>query len=205
MCMTWSDQKIKEGFERFFKEYGRYPTAREIDKFPFLPSSRSIQRIRGGLKEVRRKLGLSIVNYTEGAVRSAKAKSVGTRGLTHEKQIRQILLNKFGEIFVHEQKPFNDYEGRLDFYVYSKNENFGIDVFYPSDQDNFTGCINNKQRLYKNVAHKLILLQANPQITQKDIYQYLATKKNPLPSNILVFSLDTFLNFINSLEPLKVL
>ncbi len=203
--MTWSEQKIKEGFEQFFKEHGRYPTAREIDKYSLLPSSRSIQRLRGGLEEIRRKLGLPIINFTKGVARSAKAKAVGIRGLAHEKQIRQILLDKFGEIFVHEQKPFNDYEGRLDFYVYTKSENFGIDVFYPSDRDNLMGCINNKQRLYQNLTYKLILLQVNPQLTQKDIDQYLFTKKKQLPSNILIFSLNTFLNFINHLEPLKTL
>lgn len=203
--MAWTEQKIKEGFESFFKEHGRYPTAHEIDRYSRLPSSRQIQRRFGGLEEIRKTLGLQITNFTKGAVRSAKAKAVGDRGLVSEKQIQQILLNKFGETFVHEQKPFNNYErGRLDFYVYTKQESFGIDVFYPNDKDSFIGCINSKQRLYKKLTHRLILLQVNPQITQKDIDQYLYTKKKILPSNMLVFSLTTFLNFIDGLEPLKI-
>ncbi|MES2971937.1 MAG: hypothetical protein V4702_06475 [Patescibacteria group bacterium] len=45
----WTIEEIKAGFEAFVKDYGRYPTALEIDAYEFLPSSRSLQRSYGGL------------------------------------------------------------------------------------------------------------------------------------------------------------
>lgn len=196
--------KIKEGFDKFYQEHGRYPTALEIDEYASLPSSRQIQRRFGGLQNLRKELGLDTLNFTKGSIRSQSAQYIGKRGLDFEREIRKILINKFGEVFVHEQKPFNDYAGRLDFFVYAKNNKFGIDVFFASYKHSLIGCINSKQRLYKNFADKLILLQLNPKIDQKVVDQYLSNKKNTLPSNVSVLSLNKFLKFIQTIQPLQV-
>ena len=155
--MTWTKEKIKEGLQKYYNEFGRYPTAHEIDKYPYLPSSRQIQRRFGGLPELRKQLGIEITDYTRGETRSHKAEIIGKRGLNYEKDIQKILIKHFGEIFVHEQKPFNDYSGRLDFFVYAKDEKFGVDVFYAEDIHSLTGCINYKQRSYKGFSDTLIL------------------------------------------------
>lgn len=202
--MTWTKNKIKEGFDKFYQEHGRYPTALEIDAYAGLPSSRQIQRRFGGLPKLRQELDLGTLDFTKGSVRSQTAQYIGKRGLDFEKAVRKILVDKFGEVFVHEQKPFNDYAGRLDFFVYAKNNKFGIDVFFASDEHNLVGCINSKQRLYKRFSDKLILLQLNPGIDQKVIDQYLSNKKNALPSNIAVLSLDKFLVFLKTIRPLHV-
>jgi len=46
--MAWTKNKIKDGFDKFYQEHGRYPTALEIDEYADLPSSRQIQRRLAG-------------------------------------------------------------------------------------------------------------------------------------------------------------
>ncbi|MDP3935272.1 MAG: hypothetical protein Q8Q46_03600 [Candidatus Giovannonibacteria bacterium] len=173
--MTWTKNKIKEGFDKFYQEHGRYPTALEIDAYVGLPSSRQMQRRFGGLPKLRQELNLDTLDFTKGSVRSQTAQYIGKRGLDFEKVVRKILVDKFG-----------------------------IDVFFASDRHNLMGCINSKQRLYKNFVDKLILLQLNPKIDQKIIDQYLSNKENALPSNASVLSLDKFLEFIQTIQPLQV-
>lgn len=202
--IIWTEEKIREGFKKFFQEHGRYPSALEVDIFEDLPSSRQIQRKYGGLVRLRTKLGLPEVDYTKGLVRSQKAQEVGKRGLLYEQQVYQMLVSYFGEIAVHEQKPFSDYSGRYDFYVYSKDGIFAIDVFYPIDLFSFAGCVNSKQRLYKNFKEEIILLCVNSKIKQATIEKALKTKKNILPLNIRVLDIDQFKKFIKDKTPLKV-
>ena len=39
----WTIEKIKNGFEKFYAENKKYPTADEINDFNSLPSSRQIE------------------------------------------------------------------------------------------------------------------------------------------------------------------
>lgn len=57
MADTWTQEKLKIAFERYIAEYGRLPTAPEVDLTDYLPSSRQIQRSFGGLKKLRQALG----------------------------------------------------------------------------------------------------------------------------------------------------
>lgn len=210
--ITWTEEKIKNGFEKFFEKYGRYPNVLEIDNFLELPSSKQLQRRFGGVRQLREKLGLSDIDFTTGEHRSRIAKFIGGRGLDKEREIQKILVERFGEMFVHEQKPFNNYVGRLDFVIYTKptrplaikNFKFAIDVFYPSDLYSLAGCINTKQRLYKNLDFGLILLQMNKEISQKQIDDFIAKKKNVLNNNIKVFNYPKFLEFISNLEAIEI-
>lgn len=133
----WSLEKIRVGFEEFFKEFGRYPTALEIDKFRLLPSARQIQRRFNGLKSLRKSFKLPISDYGSGEARRKIARVVNARGREKEYAFRTILVSHFGEMFVHGQKPFNNYKSRVDFFVYAKNYRFGVDVFFPSSKRNF--------------------------------------------------------------------
>ncbi len=62
----WTVNKIRDGFEKFYELHSRYPTAHDIDDFHLLPSSRQIQRKFGGLTNLRKVIGLEIVNYGRG-------------------------------------------------------------------------------------------------------------------------------------------
>lgn len=77
--------------EKYYNEFGRYPTAHDIDLYPYLPSSRQIQRRFGGLPELRKQLGIQITDYTRGRTRSNKAAIIGKRGLNYEKDIQMCV------------------------------------------------------------------------------------------------------------------
>lgn len=92
---TWDIGKIKNGFERFLKENGRLPTAREIDKINYLPTSRTIQREHGGLEKLRISLGYFTSHFGKGENRSKIATIVNKRGIEAEGHLKQVLINKF--------------------------------------------------------------------------------------------------------------
>jgi len=108
----WTDEAIKKGFERFFAEHERYPTTPEIDSSHYLPSSRQLQRRFGGVPVIRERLGLPISDFTKGSARSEMAINIGERGRKEEQIIYKILTDYFGEVFIHGQKPFNNYSCR---------------------------------------------------------------------------------------------
>ena len=162
--IQWDLIKIRTGFQEFRKIHGRFPYALEIDDYPLLPSSRQIQRKFGGLKELRKLLGFSEneLDHSKGETRSNLAKMIGRRGKDFEKEVYELLVNKFNEIYVHQQKPFNNYASRIDFFVYAKNHKFGIDVFYPENIHNLVGCVNIKERTYSKSGFDVIFLSINP-------------------------------------------
>lgn len=102
----WNEQKIKDGFVKFYKENGHYPTAPEIDKCSYLPSSREIQRTYGGIVRIRTRMGLTEeeIDHSKGINRSNLGKVSGIVSLASEKTIQDLLTNLYGEICVHEQK-----------------------------------------------------------------------------------------------------
>jgi hypothetical protein len=57
MKISWTAEKIKEGFERFLVEQGRLPLSQEIDGIDYLPSKKLIERNFGGLEKLRAELG----------------------------------------------------------------------------------------------------------------------------------------------------
>ncbi|MDD4819113.1 MAG: hypothetical protein PHH27_02975, partial [Candidatus Colwellbacteria bacterium] len=114
----YSIEEIKEGFERFKVINGRLPIAPEIDKIDYLPSSRQIQRRFGGLENLRKTLGYTDTNFGKGLFRSEITNRVNKRGRESEKTLEKILKDKFGEVFVHTEKIFDDSKNRVDFYIY---------------------------------------------------------------------------------------
>lgn len=124
----WTIKKIKEGFERFLGEHGRLPIAPEIDQLEYLPSSRQIQRKFGGLEKLRETLNYKDVHFGRGDYRSKIASRVNLKGREIELQLEKILRNKFHEVFIHTERIFDDTKNRVDFYVYSPDEDFGKSV-----------------------------------------------------------------------------
>ena len=202
--IKWTLEKIKYGLDEFYKSNNRYPSALEIDEYSLLPSSRQIQRRFGGLKELRRSLGLpeEDLDYTKGKTRSDVAKTIGIRGKNFEKEIYALLINKFGEIFVHQQKPFNNYKSRADFFIYAKDYKFGIDVFYPKDLHSFVCCVNIKEKIYSNLDFNMIFLTINPSVNQTLIDKFLSRRKNKTPHKVMDF--DEFKKHINTIAPLRL-
>ncbi|GBE16712.1 hypothetical protein BMS3Abin15_00534 [bacterium BMS3Abin15] len=156
----WTIEKIKEGFEKFFEIHGRYPTAYDVDDFEFLPSARQIQRRFGGLIKLRKRLGLSIDNYSIGDNRSKIATQSNINARKYETEVLNILLEKFDEKFIHIERPVDTYninynsKSRYDFYVYAKPHNFAIDVVKTNDVRTLIKNINLKEKKYNKIDSK---------------------------------------------------
>lgn len=186
--VKWTIPKIKSGFSSFYTEFGRYPTAHEVDAYSKLPSSRQIQRAYGGLVKLREMLGLKgQTDFTTGAYSSLRATRIAKRAHETERVVYNYLAREFGGVFVHREYLFlDDRRTRTDFFVHSKKGNFSIDVFYPKNKKTLLGCINSKMRTYSKeemLQYPVIFLMMNPGISQKEIEEIVSNKKIKLMSN----------------------
>lgn len=193
----WTTQTIQAGLEKFYNDFKHYPTSLEIDRCEYLPSSRQIQRRYGGLDELRKILGYSETHFGTGDHRSQIAKQINELSKNTENALHKILTEKFGEMFVHVEKPYADNsKQRLDFFIYTPSGNFGVDVFYPKHLHSMVGVINIKQQSYLQYHGKLILVVANPKISQGEIDTILKYKTKPIPDNIYVNTIIQFKEFL---------
>jgi len=205
----WTIDTIKEGFEIFFKEYNRYPTAHEIDSYKHLPSSRQIQRKFGGLPAIRKELKLlGPINFTMGTYSKERARKINRRSHKIEGEVYLYLLNKFGKVFVHREFFFiDDKRTRTDFYIYYKGGTFSVDVFYPENYKNMIGCINSKMRTYKSeimINYPVIFLMMNDEITEEEIEKIIDRKKKPIHKNQKIMNYKQFKKFCSSKKRLAV-
>lgn len=189
--ITWTKEKIHKAFERYIREHGRLPTALEVDTTDYLPSSRHIQREFGGLKMFRASLGYPDSNFAAGTYRSKIAHRVNHRGRTSELELEDQLRDRFGEVFVHTEKVFSDRKTRVDFYVYTPEGNFGIDIFYPDNMRTLQSNLNIKMKKYDDFSDTLFYVIANNEIDQTILDKFLTTKKIPLPKNHKLVNIAT--------------
>ncbi|HEX8974865.1 MAG TPA: hypothetical protein VF817_05315 [Patescibacteria group bacterium] len=192
----WTLEKVKEGFEKFLQINGRYPAAYDIDDCEFLPSSRQIQRIFGGLVNLRKTFSLPIENYTKGQEGSEKAIRINETGKRCELLIFELLKDRFDEKFVHIEKPLDRaYKNRYDFYVYAKPFNFAVDVFSTDDSRSLVNIMNLKAKKYQrsiNHKEKLYFVCFEDNLDWKRVEKWLANRKNPFPKNWAVMDTDLF-------------
>jgi len=197
-----------EGFKKFELEFGRLPTAPEIDKLSYLPSSRQIQRKFGGLEKLREVLGYKDTNFGRGDYRTKIALRVNKKGRESEIELEKLLRNKFGEVFVHTERIFDDSKNRVDFYVYSPDGNFGIDVFYTGTIQDLQKNINLKIDKYLKFPSQLYLVVANPDFIQERLNIYSKNKRKVLPANTTILTMKTLLDLIKNKRsynnPLKI-
>jgi hypothetical protein len=146
----WNLINIRDGLERFHSEFGKYPTATEFEDCPYLPSARQTQRRFGGLIELRQLLKLNgPFDLTKGEHSSKRARDINERAQLKEKEVYDYLTLHFGKPFVHREYLFDDKRKvRADFFIYTKSGGFAVDVFYPRDKHNLTGCLNIKMKTY---------------------------------------------------------
>jgi hypothetical protein len=201
----WTTQTIRAGLEKFYNDFKHYPTSLEIDKCEYLPSSRQIQRRYGGLDELRKILGYSETHFGTGDHRSQIGKQINELSKNTENALYKILTDKFGEVFVHVEKPYsNSSKQRLDFYIYTPSGNFAVDVFYPKHLHSMVGVINIKQQSYIDYKGKLILVVANPQISQGEIDRLIKEKTKPISGNINVKTIIQFQEFIQNQSTYRI-
>jgi hypothetical protein len=196
----WTHDELRDGMEEFYKEHGRYPTGPEVDKYSYLPSARSIERSFGGLIALRDALKLTGQNdFRTGAYSAERAHTIGDRANKTEQIVYEFLTEKFGKELVHREYFFaDDARTRADFFVYDASGNFCVDVFYPSNYRNLTGCLNSK--LQKYTAERLgnypvIFLQMNPDISQKEVDLLIQRKQNGLSKGSHLMGWEVFVEF----------
>ncbi len=200
----WEIKDIGNGFKKFYTLYGHYPASHEIDTFEFLPSARSIQRRFGGLVHIRERLGLDTsFDLRTGEHSSRRAKKINTRAHALEKRVYDYLVNKFSVEFVHREHFFtDDRRTRTDFFVYCRDSNFSVDVFFPQDRRNLIGCLNCKMKTYKDTVmlqYPVIFLQMNDNISAQEISEMLARKKNKLHAYQRVMVWNEFKEFCDKM------
>ncbi|MFA5791606.1 MAG: hypothetical protein WC884_01045 [Candidatus Paceibacterota bacterium] len=197
----WTIEKIKEGFDRFFKEHDRLPKSLEIDKVDYLPNRKFIERNFGGLEKLRGDLGYLDTHFGKGKFRSEIAHRVNISGRNTELALEKLLKDKFGEVFVHTEKIFDNTKNRIDFYIYSPSGNFGIDVFGTETMHTLQTNMSAKLSKYSGFKERLFFVVANDSFSQIDLDSYSIRKKRILPMNakiITVNSLEKFLLEMNT-------
>jgi len=195
----WTIKRIKNGFDKFLQENGRLPTAREVDHLNYLPSSRWIEYKFGGLEKLRKELGYEVTHFGKGKFRQRLASEANRLGREAELELETFLRNIFGEVFVHTERSFDNTKLKIDFYIYSPDGNFGVDVFHTGTMRDFEVNINAKLSKYLNFPDKLYLVVVNDKIEQIEINHCLRNKKKIIPSNITILTIDNFKNYVTSL------
>ena len=192
----WTIEKIKNGFERFQQENGRLPICPEIDNLNYLPSSRQIQRKFGGLEKLRTVMGYSDVNFGKGEHRKKISLRTGKKGREEELKLEKVLREKFHEVFVHTERMFNDSKTRVDFYVYSPDGIFGIDIFYTETMKDLQKNVNIKIDKYHDSPYDLYFVVANPMFNQDELDIYVRDKKKALSAKTHILTLASLYLFI---------
>lgn len=159
----WNIITIEQAMKRFKEENGQWPTATQFDMCDYLPSARSIQRRYGGLPALRGQLGLKDTHFNQGEHRSDLAKRINVEGRELEVRAYEFLKDVFGEICVHEQKPYGDGTKRLDMYVYAPEYNFGVDTFKAIDYFSLTKNLRHKLKNYEGFQEPLFLVYECPE------------------------------------------
>lgn len=198
----WTLEKVRDGFEKFYELYNRYPTAYDVDDFEFLPSARQIQRKFGGLEKLRKDLGLKIETYTSGEDRINKIASFNKRGRECENVVYQVLNEIFDEKFIHIEKPtcgniiMNSYDNksRYDFYVYAKPSNFAVDVFGTEDERGVVKNMNIKEKKYKKLNHheEIYFVYFGNNVNKTKVNSWMNNKKIALPNTWKVMDFTEF-------------
>ena len=201
----WTLQMVKEGFDRFLAEHGRLPTAYEVDDTSYLPSSRQIQRRFGGLSALREQLGYKDVHFGKGKHRRDIQARSGLRGGNAEDELERLLIDRFGELFVHSERRFGDNRNRVDFVVYARDKVVGIDVFATDDKRTLIKNIGVKMPKYINFPSNIPLFFVvwGDGLTQEEID--IATKNtSKLASypSLRVVNSSSLLNYLATLSPL---
>ena len=199
----WTIEKIKIGFKSFYNEFGHYPTAYEIDRYAKLPSSRQIQRVFGGLVEIRKMLSLKETDFTKGEFSSKRALKITRKASTANIEVYSYLVKTFGVDYV--QKDYNlgdDKRNRIDFHVINKKGDFLIDIFVPSNTRTLIGCLNSKLKTYGelNIDLPIIFLMMNDSITSQKLGDIVSNKKSKLRHRQQVMTFEDLKSYCNSIK-----
>ncbi len=195
---VWTISNLEAGFEKFYDDNGHYPSAPELDKFEYLPSSRQIQRVFGGLQKLRKdmKLEHEASDHNSGKIRSKMAGEAWARAVDYEEEYYKYLIQQIPELYVHEHKVIrhDGYKTDTDFFIYFPNSNDGIviDVFYAMDILSLIKQVRIKEKKYAPMPYKTFFISINKKISQEEIDDKILNRNSTLPKNIHVCSIHYF-------------
>lgn len=196
----WVLEDIRLGLEKYKNENGKYPSATEFEACAYLPTARQMQRRFGGMVELRKLLDLEgPSDFSKGEHSSQRAKMIGVRAHIKEKEVYDFLVQNFEKPFVHREFLFDDSRMvRTDFYVYTKDGGFAVDVFYPKDRHNLVGCLNSKIRTYRadlKIEYPIIFLMMNESIEKEELKNIILKRKNKLLKQQMLMNMEEFRYF----------
>ncbi len=114
--------------------------------------------------------------------------------------LEQQLQKQFGEVFVHSEKMLAESKVRVDFYIYTPDGNFAVDIFYPDTMRTLQSNVNIKAKKYEFHTAQIYLVSANSSISQEYLNRYSDSKNIPLHSNVTLVSLENFLGLIKNMS-----
>lgn len=203
MPKKWTLEIIRDRFTRFEKEFGRHPSAIEIDQTEYLPSARQLSRLFGGLPELRQLLGYTDVHFGKGENRSRIGHRSYELAKLSEANLEKSLCAYFHEVFVHVEKPVRGSKVRLDFYVYNQTSNFGVDIFNTENIPTLRSNLTAKSRKYAGFKELLYFVVESRNLTQSAIEKHNLGKAGELLPNMKLISLESFLQEIRKFIPYK--
>ena len=196
----WTTERIKEGFEIFPKGKSKLPKSFEISESDYLPSRKLIERNFGGLEKLRGELGYKDTHFGKGKFRSEIAHNANISGRNTEKSLEKLLKNKFGEVFVHTEKIFDNTKNRVDFYIYSPSGNLGIDVFGTDTMFNLQSNINIKLNKYSGFNERLLFVVASNSLSQVDLDTYMMKKTKIIPKNAKIITIQSLEQAVSQMK-----
>lgn len=212
--ISWTWSNVECGFKLFFERHGKWPDRVDINECEFLPNIKTLERKFGGIREVRKRLGLPITDLSRGKSRSMIASKIGKRGFDLENEVYETLARRFHEPFVHIQSrvliepqttsAFVRRSIKLDFLVYYRTGKFAVDVFFPdAHKFHFSDNVAVKYRLYRTFPFDLFLVVGNPAITDDMVRNNSNMARNERNSRITLSTLSDFERKITGYEPLN--
>lgn len=159
MNKKFTAESVIQSLIQLKNELGHEPTAQEIDRCPYTPSSRQIQRRFGGLKDLRQSAGFAVFDHTSGATRAQKAHRINQRSNEYHQQVINRLFEKHHNPVTSQTSVVREYAYQqwLPDAGYYKNIACDvavidgaqshitlIDFFFPQDSYSFGGCVRQK-------------------------------------------------------------
>lgn len=129
-------------------------------------------------------------------------------GTTAEDALEVILIEHFGEPYVHTQKRYyKDHKNRYDFFVYFRHGYMGIDIFTTSRIEYIGPNIRHKLNKYRIIPAEtpLYFIVASDTLTAEDVEKGAATARGLVDRpNIKVMHLSQFITIAMDIQPLKL-
>lgn len=195
MKQNYDKEKIILLVKDFILKNKRDPASCDFGKNN-LPTTKTIERKFGGLRNLRKELGL-LEDHRKGENRKKILKIIRDRERKYHTIVYKNLLKFFPEIAIHiESNITDDQRSRTDFKIFAaKDTIFFVDTFFPSTEESFKICVNNKKNIFKRSEkyitaenYKFIFVNLNEKIDRNKL-----TLGKDLSTKIMIIDYPEFL------------